>query len=58
MTGVQTCALPISPEVGDLVGLLLSDRAGYVTGAVLTADGGQSLGTQVYGPPVADAAAR
>ncbi|MFC4055867.1 SDR family oxidoreductase [Actinomadura syzygii] len=46
-----------APEVGDLVGLLLSDRAGYVTGSILTADGGQSLGTQIYGPPIADAAA-
>ncbi|TDB89648.1 hypothetical protein E1264_07635 [Actinomadura sp. KC216] len=37
---------------GDLAGLLLSDRAAYVTGTVLTADGGQSLGAQIYGPPV------
>jgi NAD(P)-dependent dehydrogenase (short-subunit alcohol dehydrogenase family) len=39
-------------EVADLAGFLLSDRAGYVTGEVLTADGGQALGRQVYGPPV------
>ncbi|WP_231331060.1 SDR family oxidoreductase [Actinomadura graeca] len=43
-------------EIGDLTGFLLSDRAGYVTGAVLTADGGQSLGRQVYGPPIGDGA--
>ncbi|MFI0405596.1 SDR family oxidoreductase [Actinomadura sp. 3N508] len=41
-----------APEIGDLAGLLLSDRAGYVTGTVLTVDGGQSLGAQIYGPPV------
>ncbi|MDG4825271.1 SDR family oxidoreductase [Asanoa sp. WMMD1127] len=39
-------------EIADLCGLLLSDRAGYVTGEVLTADGGQSLGRQFYGPPL------
>jgi NAD(P)-dependent dehydrogenase (short-subunit alcohol dehydrogenase family) len=39
-------------EIADLAGFLLSDRASYVTGDVLTADGGQSLGRQVYGPPV------
>lgn len=39
-------------EIGDLAGFLLSDRARYVTGEVFTADGGQSLGRQVYGPPV------
>ncbi|GAA4239805.1 2,4-dienoyl-CoA reductase [Actinomadura meridiana] len=40
------------PEIGDLVGLLLSDRTAYVTGEVLTADGGQWLGRQIYGPPL------
>ncbi|MGY1846305.1 MULTISPECIES: SDR family oxidoreductase [unclassified Blastococcus] len=39
-------------EIADLAGFLLSDRAGYITGDVLTADGGQALGRQVYGPPV------
>ncbi|RKS78967.1 hypothetical protein BZB76_0405 [Actinomadura pelletieri DSM 43383] len=39
-------------EVGDLIGLLLSDRAAYITGTTLTADGGQSLGPQIYGPPL------
>ncbi|WP_051792984.1 SDR family oxidoreductase [Amycolatopsis jejuensis] len=39
-------------EVGDLAAFLLSDRAAYVTGTVLTADGGQSLGQQIYGPPI------
>ncbi|RFS87281.1 SDR family oxidoreductase [Actinomadura spongiicola] len=39
-------------EVGDLIGLLLSDRAAYITGTTLTADGGQSLGAQIYGPPL------
>ncbi|WP_433260954.1 SDR family oxidoreductase [Actinosynnema sp. CS-041913] len=43
-------------EIGDLTAFLLSDQAGYVTGSVLTADGGQSLGRQVYGSPVADIA--
>ncbi|WUH99807.1 SDR family oxidoreductase [Spirillospora sp. NBC_00431] len=41
-----------APEVGDLIGLLLSDRAAYITGTTLTADGAQSLGPQIYGPPV------
>jgi hypothetical protein len=45
-------------EVADLVGLLLSDRSAYVTGEVLTMDGGQSLGRQVYGPAVVPAAVR
>ncbi len=39
-------------EIADLAGFLLSDRAGYITGDVMTADGGQALGRQVYGPPV------
>ncbi|WP_207945248.1 SDR family oxidoreductase [Actinomadura rubrisoli] len=43
-----------APEIGDLTGFLLSDRAGYVTGAILTADGGQSLGRQIYGPPIGE----
>ncbi|MFI0480261.1 SDR family oxidoreductase [Actinomadura sp. 9N215] len=41
-----------APEVGDLIALLLSDRAAYITGTTLTADGAQSLGPQIYGPPV------
>jgi NAD(P)-dependent dehydrogenase (short-subunit alcohol dehydrogenase family) len=43
-------------EIADLCGFLLSDRAGYVTGEVITVDGGQSLGRQFYGPPLASAA--
>lgn len=39
-------------EIADLAGFLMSDRASYVTGEVLTADGGQMLGRQVYGDPV------
>ncbi|PZM96350.1 MAG: 2,4-dienoyl-CoA reductase [Actinobacteria bacterium] len=39
-------------EVADLCGLLLSDRARYITGEVLTVDGGQSLGRQIYGTPL------
>ena len=39
-------------EVAGLASFLMSDRAGYITGEVLTADGGQSLGKQIYGPPV------
>jgi len=39
-------------EIAGLAGFLMSDRAGYITGEVLTADGGQSLGAQIYGPRV------
>lgn len=39
-------------EIADLCGLLLSDRASYITGEVLTIDGGQSLGHQIYGTPL------
>jgi NAD(P)-dependent dehydrogenase (short-subunit alcohol dehydrogenase family) len=39
-------------EIADIAAFLLSDRADYVTGEVLTADGGQWLGKQVYGDPV------
>lgn len=42
-------------EVAGLASFLMSDRAGYVTGEVLTADGGQSLGKQIYGQPVVGA---
>ncbi|RBQ16171.1 2,4-dienoyl-CoA reductase [Spongiactinospora rosea] len=43
-------------EVAGLTALLLSDRTSYVTGTVLTADGGQSLGGQIYGTPVEELA--
>lgn len=39
-------------EIGDVAAFLLSDRADYITGEVLTVDGGQWLGKQVYGEPV------
>lgn len=39
-------------EIGDVAAFLLSDRAAYVTGEVMTVDGGQWLGKQVYGDPV------
>ena len=41
MTGVQTCALPISEDIAGAVHWLLSDEAGYVTGQVLHVDGGR-----------------
>lgn len=44
-------------EIARVSGFLMSDHATYVTGEVLTVDGGQSLGRQVYGPPVVPAAA-
>jgi NAD(P)-dependent dehydrogenase (short-subunit alcohol dehydrogenase family) len=40
-------------EISDVAAFLLSDRADYVTGEVLTVDGGQWLGKQVYGEPLA-----
>jgi NAD(P)-dependent dehydrogenase (short-subunit alcohol dehydrogenase family) len=40
-------------EIADIAAFLLSDRADYVTGEVFTADGGQWLGKQVYGEPLA-----
>ncbi|MDF5751674.1 SDR family oxidoreductase [Spongiactinospora sp. TRM90649] len=43
-------------EIAGLTALLLSDRASYITGATLTADGGQSLGRQIYGTPVEELA--
>ncbi|MBC9225118.1 SDR family oxidoreductase [Aeromicrobium sp. 636] len=42
-------------EIARLAGMLMSDAAAYVTGEVLTADGGQVLGKQVYGPPLGGA---
>lgn len=42
-------------EIAGLASFLMSDRAGYITGEVLTADGGQSLGKQIYGPSVVSA---
>lgn len=39
-------------EIGEIAGFLMSEQAAYITGEVLTVDGGQSVGRQVYGPPV------
>lgn len=39
-------------EVADAARFLLEDRSAYMTGEVLTIDGGQSLGKQVYGDPI------
>jgi NAD(P)-dependent dehydrogenase (short-subunit alcohol dehydrogenase family) len=36
-------------EIARAAGFLLSDDASYVTGAVLTVDGGRSLGPQMHG---------
>jgi NAD(P)-dependent dehydrogenase (short-subunit alcohol dehydrogenase family) len=44
-------------EIADVAAFLLSDRADYVTGEVLTVDGGQWLGKQVYGEPLLEAEA-
>jgi NAD(P)-dependent dehydrogenase (short-subunit alcohol dehydrogenase family) len=55
LSSVPTGRFASPDEIADLCGLLLSDRAGYVTGEVLTVDGGQSLGRQFYGPPLAPA---
>ena len=35
-------------EIADSAAFLLSDRAAYVTGAVLAADGGRSLGPSLH----------
>ncbi|MFJ9855073.1 SDR family oxidoreductase [Streptomyces sp. NPDC101150] len=39
-------------EIADIAAFLLEDRSAYITGEVLTADGGQWLGRQVYGAPL------
>ena len=39
-------------EIARLAEVLMSDVAAYVTGEVLTVDGGQVLGKQVYGQPL------
>src|SRR5699024_1077562 len=49
LSSVPMRRLATPGEVGDIAAFLLSDRAGYITGEVLTADGGQWLGKQVYG---------
>lgn len=36
-------------EIADAVDFLMSDKANYVTGAVLTVDGGRSLGLSMHG---------
>lgn len=36
-------------EIADVAAFLLSDRADYITGEVITVDGGQWLGKQIYG---------
>lgn len=38
-------------EVAESASFLLSDRARYINGEVLTVDGGQWLGKQIYGDP-------
>ena len=40
-------------EIAEAAAFLLDDRAAYITGEVLTVDGGQWLGKQVYGTPLA-----
>lgn len=39
-------------EIARLAGVLMGEISGYVTGEVLTVDGGQVLGKQVYGAPL------
>ncbi|MFG2140804.1 SDR family oxidoreductase [Streptomyces sp. NPDC048650] len=54
VTGSVPAGRFASPEeIADIATFLLEDRAAYITGEVLTADGGQWLGRQVYGAPPA-----
>ena len=39
-------------EIARLAEVLMGDLSGYVTGEVLTVDGGQVLGKQIYGQPL------
>ncbi|WP_455361426.1 SDR family oxidoreductase [Streptomyces sp. SYSU K21746] len=39
-------------EVAEVAAFLLDERARYITGEVITVDGGQWLGKQVYGTPL------
>jgi NAD(P)-dependent dehydrogenase (short-subunit alcohol dehydrogenase family) len=52
LSSVPSRRLASPAEIADIAAFLLSDRASYVTGEVLTADGGQWLGKQVYGEPL------
>ena len=49
MTGVQTCALPISDEVANVAELLMSEKGAFITGTDFLIDGGATA-SYFYGP--------
>jgi NAD(P)-dependent dehydrogenase (short-subunit alcohol dehydrogenase family) len=53
LTSVPAGRFTTPDEVASAAAFLLSDDAAYVTGDVLVVDGGQALGKQVYGEPLA-----
>lgn len=51
-TSVPQRRLTAPEEIAETAMFLLDDRAAYITGEVLTVDGGQWLGKQQYGEPL------